>query len=319
MESSGERNTPRAGWLKSFETWDVAARPDRDEPEWWAGAPSVVRDEQGAFWMAVRMRSPESPLGFRGYEIRIFRSDDGRRFEAVHSLKREDVGVPGFERPALVWDMAGRRFRLYACSPLPEGWSILRFADADRPDRFPPAGVRTVIAPVATEPTDVARPTGYKDPVIIFEEGRWHCFVIGILQAERTFHFVSDDGEKWTPVPDLSVPMMDLGGWHNYATRPASMLPIGVGWLFVYEGSHTTWPDPAYNIATGLAYTPDLNHVVDLTPSAPLLQSPTPGRLPVWRYSHWMWIGDRLRVFAEVECATGAHEVRVFRISRRLL
>lgn len=306
-----------SGWLEALRRWDVAARPDRDEPEWWAGAPSVVRDEAGTFWMAARMRSPESPLGFRGYAVRIYRSDDGFSFEAVLDLRREDVGVPGFERPALVRDHATGRYRLYLCSPMPEGWSILRLEDADRPDRFRPAGLRAVLVPLPWSREDVARPTGYKDPVVVWAEGRWHCFVIGILQAERLFHFESADGEVWQPIPDWSVPMMDLAGWHNYATRPASLLPLGAGYVLIYEGSHTTWPDAAYNIATGLAYTPDLRRVADLTPSAPLIQSPTPGRLPVWRYSHWMWVGDEVRVYAEVECATGSHEVRVFRLPRQ--
>ena len=303
-----------ARWLKAFEHWHVAARPDRDEPEWWAGAPSVVRDDAGVFWLAARMRTAEAPLGFRGYEIRIYRSEDGLSFQPVHGLRREDVGVPGFERPALVRDPATGVFRLYGCSPLADGWSILRFDDSDRPDRFRPERVRTVIAPTRDEPQGVVTPRGYKDPVILHAAGAWHCFVIGILGMERMFHFVSEDGELWTPVPDRSTPSMDLSGWHNYAVRPASVLPMGAGYLFVYEGSHTTWPDPAYNISTGLAYTMDFDHFTDLTPEEPLLRSPTPGRLPVWRYSHWLRMEDHLRVYAEVECSNGSHEIRVFRL-----
>jgi hypothetical protein len=58
-----------------FATWDVVAAPDNDEPEWSAGAPSVVRETNGVvFWMAARMRTADSPQGQRGYEIRLFRS-----------------------------------------------------------------------------------------------------------------------------------------------------------------------------------------------------------------------------------------------------
>lgn len=70
-----------------FKQWHVVAEPDRDAPEWWAGAPSVARDSKGIFWMAVRMRTAEGQLGQRGYEIRIFRSDDGIHFVQVHALK----------------------------------------------------------------------------------------------------------------------------------------------------------------------------------------------------------------------------------------
>ena len=67
-------------------------------------APSVVRDSEGIFWLACRMRSPELERGLRGYEIRILRSEDGIHFQKVYSIKRDDVPIPGFERPALQID-----------------------------------------------------------------------------------------------------------------------------------------------------------------------------------------------------------------------
>ncbi len=297
--------------MKCFERWHVAARPDRDEAEWWAGAPSVARDDDGVFWMACRMRTADAPLGLRGYEIRIYRSDDGIGFEAVHGIRREDVPTPGFERPALLRDPGSGRFMLYACSPIDRVWQIIRFDDADRPDLFKPASARPVIAPLGP-----GMPTGYKDPFVMAVEGRLHCWTIGITGHERTYHFVSYDGERWDPVGQPNIPILDLGGWHTHAARPACVLPLGPGWLFVYEGSSVEWDDPAYNIATGLGYTMDLHDVMDMTPSAPALKSPTPGRLHVWRYSHWMWVDDEIRVYAEVACSNGTHEVRVFRAPR---
>jgi len=305
-----------ASWRRAFDQWHVAARPDRDEAEWWAGAPSVVLGDDGAFWMAARMRTAEAPLGLRGYEIRIYRSEDGLSFDAVHHILREDVPVRGFERPALLRNPRTGGFMLYGCSPMDAGWSILRFEDAVSPDRFRAATARPVIQPRVTESTAPRVPSGYKDPVVVWAEGVFHCYVIGILGCERVFHFVSSDGETWTAVPGSSSPIMDLCGWHTHAVRPASALPAGPGYLFIYEGSSTEWDDPAYNIATGLGYTPDLHRIHDLTPDAPMLTSPTPGRLAVWRYSHWMWVGDRLFVYAEVECANGSHEIRAFTLDR---
>jgi hypothetical protein len=305
----------KPSWLQCFDAWQVAARPDKDEPEWWAGAPSVARDDDGAFWMAARMRTADAPLGLRGYEIRVYRSDDGVAFEPVHGIRREDVPVPGFERPALLRNPWTGRFMLYGCSPIGGTWQIIRFEDAERPDGFDGRTARAVLVPFRREPLGVEAPIGYKDPVVFQAEGRLHCFVIGVTGHERSYHFVSDDGENWTPVGPPARPAMDLIGWHNHAVRPASVLPMGLGWMFIYEGSSTEWPDPAYNIATGLAYTPDLQRIMDLTPDEPLLRSPTPGRLAVWRYSHWMRVGDEVRVYAEVECANGSHEIRVFRVA----
>jgi len=87
---------------RHFEKYDVVLEPEKNEPDWWTGAPSVVRDEKGDFWLACRMRTAEGTRGFRGYEIRILKSSDGVHFEQYHTIKREEVPIPGFERPALL-------------------------------------------------------------------------------------------------------------------------------------------------------------------------------------------------------------------------
>ncbi len=299
-----------------FRQWQVVAEPDRDAPEWWAGAPSVVRDEKGVFWMALRMRTAEGQLGQRGYEIRILRSDDGVHFVKVHSIKREQIPTTGFERPALLIDPHTRKFKLYACGPLTADWCIFKFADADSPDQFDPATVKPVIEAIPSYPQGVPYPTAYKDPFILYAQGAYHCYVIGVLRSERIFHFTSEDGEHWQPVGHPSESLLPLAGWHSFYVRPACVLPVGVGYLFIYEGSSVQWEDPVYNIATGLGFTFDLHHVIDLTPDAPLLVSPTPGRLHVWRYSHWLWVEEELWVYAEVEKSNGAHETRLFRLPR---
>jgi hypothetical protein len=302
-----------------FRSYDVVLEPDRNTPEWWAGAPSVARDRQGVFWLACRMRTADAPLGRRGYEIRILRSEDGIRFRRAHSIRREDVPIPGFERPALLVDPASGRFKLYACGPWKDGpWSILKFDDAADPTGFVPSSARPVIQPrPAAGPRDV-RVDGYKDPFILHAEGVFHCFVIGTLRTERLFHFTSRDGERWEPVGNPNEPVMDLSGWHNYFVRPASVVPLGVGYLFVYEGSNVKWYDPVYNIATGLGFSFDLRHVVDLTPDSPLLVSTTPSEIfSTWRYSHWMYVGEELWVWAEVARPNRTNEIRLFRLPRR--
>lgn len=312
-----------------FARWDVVAVPDRDEAEWWVGGPSLARDDDGNFWMAARMRTAEAALGQRGYEIRIFRSADGVKFEHVHSLKREDVPLPGFERPALRRDPDSGKFKLYACGRLLEPWCIFKFDDVDSPDQFVALTAKAVIEPAPQKRLDPNKtvgayerpapvPMGYKDAVINHIGGKWHCYVIGITRdIERTYHFVSNDGAEWQSVGSLSQSVMPLAGWHDWAIRPASILPLGVGYLYVYEGSDTRWNDPVYNIATGLGFTFDLDHVIDLTPDVPLLRSPTPGRLSAWRYSEWMWVEDELWVYAEVEQPNGTHEIRRFVLDRR--
>ncbi|MBI1320352.1 MAG: hypothetical protein GC168_15600 [Candidatus Hydrogenedens sp.] len=295
-------------------------RPDESKPEWWAGAPSVVRDEDGSFWMACRMRSADLPRGLRGYEIRILKSADGEHFEAVHHIKNTDVPIPGFERPALLRDPDTGRFKLYACGPWHEGpWSILKFDDADSPDQFVASTARPVIVPRAKDFERDLPPVEYKDPVVIHAEGAYHAYVIGyVRQNERIFHFSSPDGETWAPVGNPYEPIMPLSGWHDFFVRPASVLPIGAGYLFFYEGSKTTWHDPVYNLATGLAFTFDLHTLIDLTPDAPLAVSSTPNEhFSTFRYASCIEVGDELWVYAEVACPDETHEVRLYKTGQR--
>lgn len=297
--------TALASALKQYH---VVLEPDKNLTDWWAGAPSAALGPDGAFYVAARMREADSPRGRRGYEIRILKSTDGIHFAPINRLTREAAGVEGFERPALAFDPASGKFRLYGCATNGHGWWIIRFDDVADPADFMAKSARPVLA--HTPNTDrYPAFTGYKDPVVFFTEVRWHMMVIGCDFVERIHHFVSDDGDVWTPAAPL--PIMENTGWHNFFTRPASVLPMPVGYLLIYEGSHFTWTDPAYNIATGLAFSPDLQRFHDLTPDAPLLKSDTPGDYHTWRYSHWLRAGDRVFVYFEASRPNNTNELRV--------
>jgi len=305
------------GFANKFKQYDVVLKPDKDLPEYWAGAPSVVRDDDGIFWMAARMRSPEHPRGLRGYEIRILKSENGINFKKYHSIYREAIPIPGFERPALLIDPKTKKFKLYACGPWKNGlWSIIKFDDVEDLKIIDPKSAHPVImAPKKKYERDVSVKE-YKDPVIFYAEGKYHAYVTGYIRKnERLFHFVSDDGENWSPVGDVNQPIMDLNGWHNFFIRPASVLPLGIGYLFVYEGSSTAWFDPVYNIGTGFGFTFDLQNISDLTVDSPLLLSTTPGKFYTYRYSHWMWVDGEIWVYAEVANKNGSHEIRLTKLS----
>ncbi|MCG3196508.1 MAG: hypothetical protein GHCLOJNM_00984 [bacterium] len=294
-------------------------KPDKEEPEWWAGAPSVVRDPTGVFWMACRMRTADAPRGLRGYEIRILRSEDGKSFEKVKSIRREEVPIPGFERPALLIDPRTGKFKLYGCGPWAEDpWCIVKWEDADSPADFVANTAKPVIRPPERAYERDIAPTEFKDPFILCTGGEFHCYVIGYIRRnERVFHFTSEDGERWEPVGSPSLPILDLSGWHNFHVRPSCVLPLGVGYLFVYEGSSTQWYDPVYNIVTGLAFTFDLHHLIDLTPDAPLLVSETPNRFfSTFRYSHWLDMGNEVWIYAEVAAPDQTHQIRLYRVPK---
>lgn len=310
---------PYGDVAKAFQDYDVILKPERDEAEWWAGAPSVVQDAEGTFWLACRMRSPEHPRGLRGYEIRILRSKDGVAFKRVHSIHREDVPIPGFERPALAIDPDTGLFKLYACGPWREGpWCIIKFDDVDSPEKFDATTARPVIEPLPKSYERDQIPVEYKDPVIFYAAGAWHAYVIGYLRKnERIYHFTSPDGETWAPVGDPYESRLPLSGWHDFFVRPASVVPLGAGYLVAYEGSRGRNYDPVYNLGTGLAHTFDLHHWIDLTPEGPLAVSPTPSdQFATFRYSSWLDVGDELWVYAECATPTGSFETRRYRVRK---
>lgn len=294
--------------VSALSQYHVVLEPERNEPEWWAGAPTVARGDDGTFYLAARMREATAPKGKRGYETRLLKSADGAHFSVVGRISRADAGVAGFERPALVRDPKSGRFKLYSCAGFERGWKILKFDDVSDPARFDAGSVRPVLA--SDYPDDgFAHVYGYKDPVVAWEGGQWHLFVIGTDYIERIHHFVSDDGESWRGAGRDTV--LENTGWHNFFTRPASVLRLAVGYLFVYEGSSIAWRDPVYNIATGLAYSPDLETFVDLTPDEPLLKSTTPGPYHTWRYSHWMKVEDAVYVYFEAARPNATNEIRL--------
>jgi hypothetical protein len=299
---------------------ELVVPPERDEPEYWAGAPSVVRDADGVFWLAYRARSPEAPRGERGHSLVLLRSDDGLQFQEVHRIARHQIPVPGFERPALLIDPQTGHFKLYGCGAWQGGpWSIFKLDDALHPSDFDPATARPVIMPIPTTRPRQILPEEYKDPVIVHDGRQFHAFVIGYLRRnERIYHFVSDDGERWNPSGPPHASLLPLEAWHDFFVRPAAVVPSPPGWLFFYEGSHTGWDDPVYNIATGLAFSFDLHRLVNLTPDRPLWTSPTPSeRFDTFRYASVVPVADALWVYAEVVRPSGAHDIRRFIIPAR--
>ncbi len=312
----------------------IVLEPDKNEKDWWAGAPSVVHANNGLFYLTARMRESISPRGRRGYEIKILESQDGIHFREIHQIHRDDTNVPVFERASIVQDPKTNKFRLYGCSSFGEGWGIWKLNDVDHPKDFDPKSLKPVLlandGKKESSPTGVTdidsshhqyvKITGYKDPFIFWENDIesgniiWHMFVIGYDKVERPYHFICKEstGEQWQPVSNN--PVMESMGWHNFFTRPSCILPLEIGYLFVYEGSNLHDFDPVYNISTGLAFTPDLKNYYDLTPDRPLLQSSTPCRYNTWRYSHWLKVEKEIFVYFEACRENQSNEIRLAKI-----
>ena len=284
--------------------------PEHDRPDWWAGAPSVALGPDGTVWLACRMREADSPRGERGYAVWILRSPDAYTFEHVHTIHRDEVGTVSFERPALVVDPLTRRYKLYLCragKPEPGGWRVEKLDDVDDPRRFDPRTARAVV----TAPPYSGESRGVKDPFVIHVGGVYYMYVIacGFLRGHRELPYVytSTDGERWTYG---GGPVVRPGGWHDFFTRPACVMPLGGVYAFYYEGSASDWFDPVYNIQGGLAVTHDLRTAVDLTADAPLFASATPGRYLTARYTDYLCLADRVVFYYEAARPNDSNEVR---------
>lgn len=295
----------RTDLVDALSNFKTVVEPEKNEASWWAGAPSVAYDNNTReFWLAVRMRTAEGARGSRGYEIRILKSKDGENFSLIKKIHRTEMDVAVFERPSLVIKPDGQ-FCLYGCSAFMGQWAIWKLKDVDDPTVLDPASMEIIHHPPISEGPAAAL-HGYKDPFIIRIKDLWHMTVIGEAHkmAARPYHFISKDGIEWQPWPadvlnGKPATFFEATGWHNWATRPACLIPLKIGAILVYEGSHLNWNDAVYNLATGLAYSPDLTHWHDLTPDAPLLKSSTPGSFHTWRYSHWIPVDDKMYVFWE--------------------
>lgn len=296
--------------VPDYTQYHTAVKPEQDEPDWWAGAPSVVRAMDGTIWLACRMREAESPRGERGYEIRLLRSADGYDFEPVHAIHRDELGTVSVERPALVQNPLSGKFRLYICragKPEPSGWYVAALADVDDPRELDPRTAEKVLGGDPGTPSQ-----GMKDPFVLVVGGLCHMFFIGygLSGGARELPYVatSPTGRRFA-VP--REPLLHNTGWHTHYTRPACVMPMGGVFVLYYEGSGADWFDPPYNIQGGIAVSTDLRAFEDVTPTAPIFTSPTPGRYGTLRYTDYLCLEDRVLFYYEAARENDSFELRV--------
>ncbi len=293
--------------VPDYSSYHTVLEPEHDEADWWAGAPSVVRDKEGIIWLACRMREARSPRGERGYAVWLLRSEDGYNFEQVGAIHRDELGTVSVERPALVIDPWTGKFRLYICragKPEPGGWYVAVLDDVEQPDDFDGHTARPVLRGEGGQ--------GMKDPFVLIVGGLYYMFYIGYGlsegQRELPYVSVSPNGQSFTVDPR---PLLQHGGWHTYFTRPACVMPMAGCFVLYYEGSGTDWFDPVYNIQGGMAVSFDLREYYDATPSAPLFRSPTPGKYETLRYTDYLCLQDRVLFYYEAARPNDSSELRV--------
>ena len=206
----------------------AVAAPGRG-PGFWAGAPSVARDDDGGYLIGYRVRNGH---GVNDQTV-VAHSADGARFTTLVTLDQRHFGAAAVERPALV-RLGDGRWRLYVCCATPgsKHWWIGAL-EARRPDDFARSDVQVVF------PGDDR--IGVKDPLVRRTERGWEawicCHPLEVPDEEdrmSTAYATSDDGISWRW--QGTVLSGRRGMWDERGARLTTILPDGRA---SYDGRRT--------------------------------------------------------------------------------
>lgn len=303
--------------LFDAEAGDVVLTPEHPGAGYWVGAPSVLRDGRDVI-LTYRRRRPRGERSDRGWCNRIAVSHDGGPFEDVAELTRESLGSASLERSALVRDPSGQGWiwLVSYVDPADARWRI----DAFRADSLAalPQGGRT---PVLTSAATGCE--GVKDPVPLWHGDRLWLLLSwaeGAGAAPQEMHSTSDAyntglvrcGTALASTRDLATwewhgPALRPGdGWDRYQARVGTAVPVGPGWLGLYDGSASVQEN--YEERLGVAWATDLRNWRSLTPDAPaVLSRGTTGSV---RYADVLPDDRGLWIYYECSRADGAHDLR---------
>ncbi len=273
--------------------------PEAPGSGYWAGAPSVLWDEdERCWWLTYRRRRPRGVnpdgRGDRGYVGRVARSDDGLRFADVWEVVQGVWGTASMEKFSLA--KAGQDvYRLYVSyvDPADGRWRIDAL-EAPRPEQFDATQLRPVFTAEGVRAAGGEPVEGVKDPYVFRVGGEWHMLVSyaaaqpGSEDERRRMHATADiyntglttaptalatssDGLRWTWQGRI-LDVGPAGAWDSYQARLNSVVPLGPLWLGFYDGCASV--EQNYEELCGLAASLDLRHWGKLTPDGPAIVAP---------------------------------------------
>ncbi len=296
---------------------EVVLEPETAGSGSWVGAPSVLRDGEDVV-LTYRRRRPRGLPSDRGYSNTIAVSHAGGPFRDVAALTKEDLEAASLERSALVRDTVGGGWvwLVSFVDPADGRWRIDAFRAATLTGL--PRGERTTVLTAESTGSE-----GVKDPVPVRAGDRLWLLVSwaeGSGASAQAMHGTadayntglvrcgtalasSDDLRRWA----WHGPCLRTGdGWDRYQARLTTVVPVGPGWMGLYDGSARV--EENYEERLGLAAATDLAAWRTLTPQGPaVVSNGTTGSV---RYADVLPDTAGLWVYFECSRPDGAHDLR---------
>lgn len=306
----------------------IVATPPGKGPGYWAGASSILYDEESRkFYLYYRLRRPRliengREVG-RGYECRIAESEDGFNFTDIWKSDKSFFGGISLEKASLIKTLDGK-YRLYISYVDPEDnrWRI-DMIESDKVQNLDP------IEKIKIFTSSDLGVEGIKDPEIIILGNLYYMIVsyapsptnvdeslrskmhetadiynTGITKS-CTGLAVSADGIKFKWLGDIFSPREN--SWDAYATRITSILYSPPVFYAFYDGSKDVSEN--YEEKLGLAVSLNLKDFEIVSTKGPLLLSPySTGSI---RYVNVVPVMGKLYYYYEMAVADGSHELRV--------
>jgi hypothetical protein len=278
---------------------------------------------RGRFLLTYRERHPRGVAPERGWRCALAESTDGVHFDDLWEVRKDELRTPSMERFCLVPE-SGDRYRLYISyvDPSDNRWRIDSLEASDL-GSFDIQQARPVLTAAETGTE------GVKDPVVLrigpvtyllasfaaarqlspAERRRAHD-TADIYNTGVTTHptglAVSLDGAGFS----WRGTVFDVGdGWDRYQARLNCVLPIGPGYLGLYDGSASA--EENYEERCGVAVSHDLQRWERLTPDGPWIASPHATGSA--RYLDAVAADGEWWIYYELTRPDGAHELRLHR------
>ncbi len=281
---------------------ETVLAPDAPGAGHWAGAPSVVAEDDRVLLTYRRRRPRDGSPDERGYLGAIAESrDGGRSFTDIWRVTKQELGTSSLERFCLRRAPEGD-WLLYTSweDPPSSGKWRIDVMRASTPKDFSPQSATGVLLP------DNLGVDAVKDPYVLTHQGEVLMFVSTFLTRRGpapTYLATSDDGVRFVWQGEV----LGVGrGWDAYQARLSSVWRLGPGFVAYYDGAGSPADDTEEHC--GVAVSVDLRRWQSVTPEGPALISPyASGSL---RYVEAVDIQGSSFVYYEYARSDGSHELR---------